>query len=113
KENRCGQPGLRYGIAGRTTGGRAGGAAEAGGARGHRCDASGNVLGQAWDERFRLDRFGFGTEVVAVITFTLALPGCGPLERSSARGAAAHSVGLSALGNVARRANAASSRVFP
>src|SRR5262249_57403594 len=97
KENRCGQPGLRYGIAGRTTGGRAGGAAESGGARGHRCDARGSVLGQARDERWRLDRFGFGTEVVAVITFTLALPGCGHLERSSAPGATEHSLGHSPL----------------
>src|SRR5262245_66406564 len=77
-------------------------------ARGHRCDASGSVLGQARDERWRLDRFGFGTEVVAVISFTVAFPGRGRLEGSSARGATEHSVGHSVLRNVGRTANAAS-----
>src|SRR5262249_50695247 len=82
-------------------------------ARGHRCDASGNVLGQARDERWRFDRFSFGTQVVAIITFTGAFPGCGRLERSSARGASQRSVKHSMLRNVGRLTNAASVPLVP
>src|SRR6516165_9372532 len=69
-------------------------------ARGQCCDASGDVLGQARDERWRFARFDFGAEVVAVIPFTVAFPGRGLLEGSSAGGAAEDSVGHSALRNV-------------
>src|SRR5262249_45486520 len=82
-------------------------------ARGRRSDASANVLAQARDERWRFDRFGFGAEVVAVITFAVGFPGCGLPEGSSARGAAEHSVRHSALRNVGRTANAASTSLVP
>src|SRR5262249_61516079 len=114
EKSRCGQQGVRRGIARRTTmmrGWR--GRMSDPYARGRRSDASANVLAQARDERWRFDRFGFGAEVVAVITFAVGFPGCGLPEGSSARGAAEHSVRHSALRNVGRTANAASTSLVP